>query len=183
MTLRESLRRAVRPSTTRGTLALLAKSALNAVLFFGIFMLALPWFANFLLPMQLPVPAGIRTWPAGALALAGFAVWIICLDAFSRHGRGTPLAADAPRHLITTGPFARIRNPIMAAELAIIWAEALYIGSLGVALFALAMTVSAHWLVVHIEEAELHARFGESYAVYCRKVPRWFPRLPYRHGA
>ncbi len=78
MSLRATLQRAIRPSTTRSTAALWAKSLLNAVLFFAIFMLALPWLAHQLLPLALPLPAAARTWLAGALALVGVTVWIAC---------------------------------------------------------------------------------------------------------
>lgn len=177
MTVREVLQRAIRPSTTRSTAALWAKSLLNAVLFFAVFVLALPWLADRLLPMELPIPAGLRTWLAGPLALAGVGAWVACLDSFSRQGRGTPLPADAPRELVTTGLFRRTRNPIMAAELAVIWAAVLHLASLGAALYALAITALAHVLVVHVEEPELSARFGRSYDDYRRRVPRWLPRL------
>ena len=177
MTFRATLQRMIRPSTTRSAVALWAKSLLNAVLFFGVFMVALPWLAHHLLPMQLPVPPGPRTWVAGVLALVGISAWIACLDTFSRHGRGTPLPADAPRHLVTTGLFRRVRNPIMAAEICVIWGAAVYLASLGTALYAIAISIAAHLLVVHIEEPELRKRFGQSYAEYCRNVPRWLPKL------
>ena len=106
-----------RPSTTQSTVALWAKSLLNAVLFFGVFMAALPWVAHSLLPAILPVPVGIRTWVGGSLFAIGVAGWIVCLDAFSRHGRGTPAPPDAPRHLVTRGLFRVIRNPIIASEI------------------------------------------------------------------
>ena len=177
MTVRTTLQRAIRPSTTRSAVALWAKSLLNAVLFFGIFMVALPWLSHRLLPMDLPLAPGLRSWLAGVLALVGISAWIACLDSFSRHGRGTPLPADAPRHLVTTGLFRQMRNPIMAAELAVIWAVALYLASLGATLYAIAISVVAHVTVVHIEEPELRKRFGKSYEEYCRNVPRWLPRL------
>ncbi len=183
MSLRARLQGAIRPSRTRSTAALWAKSLLNAVLFFAVLLLALPWLAHRVLPAPIPLPEALRVWPAAALALAGAAVWIASLDHFSRHGRGTPLAADAPRELVTIGCFGRVRNPIMAAELAILWAEVLHLASWGVALYALAMSLGAHWIVVHVEEPELRRRFGESYAEYCRKVPRWLPGLRRRGGA
>ena len=178
MTVRSSLQGTIRPSTTRSTAALWAKSLLNAVLFFAIFMLALPGLAHTLLPAALPVPAGVRTWLAGALVLTGVGAWIACLDTFSRRGRGTPLPVDAPRHLVTTGLFAVLRNPIMAAELLVIWGEALYLASWGVALYAIGISVAAHVMVLHVEEPELRKRFGESYEEYCRNVPRWLPGIP-----
>ncbi len=177
MTIRNRLQRAIRPSTTRSSAALWAKSLLNAVIFFGIFMLALPRLAHWLLPTGLPLSPGLRTGIAGLLAIVGLTAWVACLDALSRQGRGTPFAADAPKHLVTTGLFRRVRNPIMAAELCVIWAAALYLGSLGPALYAVAMSVAAQSLVVHIEEPELRERFGPAYTEYCRDVPRWFPRL------
>lgn len=167
----------IQPSTTRSTAALWAKSLLNAVLFFAVFMLALPWLAHHFLPLTLPIPMTARTWLAGGLALIGVVSWTACLDAFSRRGRGTPLPLDAPRHLVTTGLFAVTRNPIMAAELLVIWAEALYLASLGVALYAVAISIAAHLMVLRVEEPELRERFGESFEEYCRNVPRWFPRL------
>jgi len=175
MTVREALQSAIRPSTTRSVFVLWAKSLLNAFLFFGIFMVALPALAHYVLPMELPMPRTPRLWLAGALALVGAAAWMGCLDTFSRHGRGTPLPADAPRRLVTTGLFGRIRNPIMAAELLVIWAVALYLASAGAALYAVAISIVAHLAVVHVEEPELRRRFGSQYEEYRRRVPRWFP--------
>jgi protein-S-isoprenylcysteine O-methyltransferase Ste14 len=175
--MRTLLQRTIRPSTTQSTAALWAKSLLNAALFFSIFMVALPWLAQRLLPLALPVPERLGGWLAATLGIVGVTVWIACLDAFSRRGRGTPLPVDAPRRLVTSGPFAVMRNPIMAAELLVIWAEALYCASLGITLYAIAMSVAAQWMVLRIEEPELRERFGDRYEDYCRSVPRWFPRL------
>jgi protein-S-isoprenylcysteine O-methyltransferase Ste14 len=175
--MRAALQRSIRASTTRSTGALWAKSLLNAVIFFAIFMLALPWLAHHLLPVALPLPHGVRTWMGGALAVVGIAAWIACLDAFSRHGRGTPLPVDAPRHLVTTGLFGVIRNPIMAAELLVIWGEALYLASWGVVLYAVAISAAGHAMVLYVEEPELRKRFGETYDEYRRNVPRWLPGI------
>jgi len=175
--LRNFLRNPIRPSRTRSTALLFAKSVLNAILFFAVFMIALPAAAQWLLPMALPLPEVLRTWVAGALALVGMATWMVCLDAFSRVGHGTPLPLDAPRDLVRSGPFGVTRNPIMLAELLVIWAEALYVASVGVWLYAIAISVLAHLAVVRIEEPELRSRFGAAYDEYCRDVPRWMPRL------
>lgn len=177
MTVRAALQNAIRPSTTRSTAALWAKSLLNAVLFFCVFMVALPALGHHLLPLQLPLPPSLRAWLAGGLAFAGIAAWVTCLDSFSRYGRGTPFPADAPRHLVTRGLFRRVRNPIMAGELLVIWGIALFLGSLGAALYAVLASVGAHVMVVHVEEPELRRRFGPSYEEYCRKTPRWLPRI------
>ena len=177
MRVREVLQGAIRPSTTRGTRALLAKSLLNAVLFFAVFMVALPWLAHRLLSGPVFVPAFFRTCLAGGCFVAGIGIWGACLDAFSRHGRGTPLPMDAPRELVTRGPFSVVRNPIMAAEVLVIWGEALFLASLGVLLYALIITLGAHAAVRYVEEPELRKRFGARYEEYCRLVPRWVPRI------
>jgi len=140
-------------------------------------MLAFPWLFQRLLPSPLFVPALFRTWLAGSCFVVGIGIWVACLDTFSRHGRGTPLPMDAPRELVTRGPFSVIRNPIMAAEVLVIWAETLYLSSLGVLLYAIAVSIGAHAVVRYVEEPELRKRFGASYEEYCRLVPRWIPRI------
>jgi len=169
-----------RPSTTESTVALCGKSLLDALFFFGVFMVALPWLAHTVWPANLPVPFAIGIWGGGSLFAVGIAGWIACLDAFSRQGRGTPLPTDAPSRLVTNGLFSVVRNPIIASELLVIWGEALFVASAGIALYAVAVTVCAHLIVVRVEEPVLRERFGESYEVYCQSVPRWFPLL--RHG-
>lgn len=166
-----------RPSTTESTVALWAKSLLNGVLFFAVFMAALPWIAHTLWPAMLPVPLVIRTWGGGGLFAIGALGWLVCLDTFSRQGRGTPAPPDAPSRLVTTGLFRFLRNPIIASEMLVLWGVALYVPSAGIVIYAAAVTTAAHLVVIRIEEPVLRERFGESYAAYCRDVPRWLPRL------
>ena len=69
------------------------------------------------------------------------------LDAFSRRGRGTPLPADAPSRLVTDGLFGVVRNPIILAELMVLWGIALHVASLGVVLYALVVSILGHLVV------------------------------------
>jgi protein-S-isoprenylcysteine O-methyltransferase Ste14 len=71
----------------------------------------------------------------------------------------------------------------MAGELAVVWAEFLHFASLGLALYAAGLSAAAHWLVVYVEEPELLERFGDRYAEYRRRVPRWIPGLAPRGGS
>jgi protein-S-isoprenylcysteine O-methyltransferase Ste14 len=163
----------IRPSTTQNSVAVYAKSVLNAVLFFAIFMVAVPWLAYWLVPRPVPLPFWARLTVGGPLVVGGLGLWMLCLDAFSRRGAGTPFPLDAPRNLVTTGPHGWMRNPIMVGELAVIWGEALLLSALGVWLYAALISLGAHLAVVYVEEPELRQRFGEQYVQYCRRVPRW----------
>ena len=171
-----------RPSTTESTSALWATALLDAVLFSGVFMAALPWAAHLLLPQMLPFPPPVRAWGGAVLITAGVCALIACLDAFVRRGRGTQLPTEAPRRLVTDGLFGVVRNPIIVSELMVIWGEALYVASLGIVLYAVAASIGGHLIVRYVEEPELRGRFGESYEAYCREVPRWLPRLRPRRG-
>ncbi len=166
-----------RPSTTESTAVLCAKSLVSVLLFFGVFMVVLPWAPHHLFPQQVPLPPLLGTWVAGALCVFGVTLWLACADAFSRRGRGTPAPTDAPRYLVTNGLHGVIRNPLIAGEVMVIWGQALYFGSQGWFGYAALFTLFAHWVVVRAEEPELRERFGETYEVYCREVPRWLPRF------
>ncbi len=170
------------PSTTESTVALWAKSLLNALLFFGVSMVALPWSFHHLLPALVPLPTVLRTWGGGILFVVGVGMWLVCLDAFSRRGRGTPAPTDAPRHLVVDGLHGVIRNPLIAAEVMVVWGEALYFSSLGFLSYGVLFTLFAQWVVVRAEEPELRDRFGATYEHYCQRVPRWIPRFYVRSG-
>lgn len=78
-------------------------------------------------------------------------------------------------HLLDQGIYARMRHPRYVS---------LTLGMLGVALLVNYRTVwilavlllPALFLVVLLEERELRGRFGERYAEYARRVPRFVPR-------
>ena len=70
-----------------------------------------------------------------------------------------------------------IRNPIIVAELSVVWGEALYFAALGIAVYAALAMLAAHLVVTRIEEPDLRERFGAPYDAYSQRVPRWCPRL------
>jgi protein-S-isoprenylcysteine O-methyltransferase Ste14 len=53
--------------------------------------------------------------------------------------------------------------------------------SLPLLVYAGAVAIFFHLLVIGYEEPTLLRRFGKTYAEYRRTVPRWIPRPP-RHG-
>lgn len=84
--------------------------------------------------------------------------------------------------LVTSGPFSYTRNPLYVGNILIY----LGIGIMSLALFpwlqiaALVWFVFQYTLIVKEEESFLRENFGQEYADYCAKVPRFFFRLtPY----
>jgi len=84
-----------------------------------------------------------------------------------------------PGKLLTEGIFGRVRNPRYIEVFFWILAYALFANYVGayvvVALYSLVI-----YFVVRLEEKELRQRFGAAYDDYCRRVPRFIPRLRMR---
>lgn len=116
-------------------------------------------------------------WQAVAVIAIGLVLYVSCQWVFAVVGGGTPGPWDAPRRLVEVGPYRRVRNPIYIAALLIVLGEAWLFLSVDLLLYAGALAVGFHLLVVTYEEPRLRARFGEQYDDYRRRVPRWIPRL------
>lgn len=89
-------------------------------------------------------------------------------------------------YLITTGPFAYVRNPLYVGNM-LMYAG---IGVMSMALFPWLLTVACvwflvqYWLIISREEEYLAGHFGAPYGEYTKHVPRLLPRLtPYNSGA
>lgn len=110
------------------------------------------------------------------LALMLAAVWLF--DSASRAmGRNWALVARTrgDGHLVETGPFALIRNPIYVSLACIMVAMAIAYGHtanllVGVPIFALGT-----WMRVRHEEVVLRAAFGPAFDAYAARVKRFVP--------
>ncbi len=113
------------------------------------------------------------------------AVWIIvgivigswCTFDFMIRGRGTPNPLDPPKLLVQLGFYRYVRNPGYVSVAFILLGETLFFRSVSVAIYAAVLLVGIHLLVVLYEEPILRQRYHESYDEYCRRVPRWIPRI------
>lgn len=82
-------------------------------------------------------------------------------------------------YLITSGPFAYVRNPLYIGNILVYGG----IGVMSMALFPWLLIVAIVWfyvqyyLIVTQEEEYLAAQFGEDYTHYTRHVGRFLPRL------
>jgi protein-S-isoprenylcysteine O-methyltransferase Ste14 len=122
------------------------------------------------------LPAWIAAVGAIALIIGTVGV-IVCVLMFVARGRGTPALFDAPRQFVAIGPYRYVRNPMYLSALAVFAGFGLYARSLAVLAFAGAWFLFIHAFVLLVEEPGLRRRFGQTYSEYCRRVPRWLPRL------
>jgi protein-S-isoprenylcysteine O-methyltransferase Ste14 len=121
-------------------------------------------------------------WPGAALIGAGLALDVCCFWVVLAAGRGTPAIWDAPRRVVTVGPFGWVRNPIYIGALMIVGGEAWLFLSAPLLVYTVVLALGFHLLVVAYEEPNLRGRFGEGYERYLGTVPRWIPRAPRRRG-
>jgi len=87
--------------------------------------------------------------------------------------RTSPNPYKVSEHLTTSGPFKYSRNPIYLAMTGLYLAIALVMNSIWPFVLLLPLFLIMHWGVVLREETYLTSRFGETYLVYKKDVPRW----------
>ena len=88
-------------------------------------------------------------------------------------------------HLVVTGLYRHVRNPMYLAVGALIAGQALILGRPGLLLYAALFAATVFAFVRGYEEPALTRQFGAEYEAYRRAVPGWWPRLqPWRdHGS
>lgn len=111
-----------------------------------------------------------------ALMAAGYGLYRSAGAQRQARGGGGPGFSAEPEHLVTTGPYNLVRNPM-------------YLGHLIFLAGLVALTRSPAALVgfmvqrrrfaerIAIDERRLADRFGHEYVEYVEHVPRWLPRL------
>lgn len=111
-------------------------------------------------------------WPGRALIALGIALMIWSAVAF-RRARTTIVPHREPSALVETGPYARSRNPIYLADLAILAGWAILLGTPAALLLLAPLYMVLLTRFVLREEAVLSDRLGARYARYRARVPRW----------
>jgi protein-S-isoprenylcysteine O-methyltransferase Ste14 len=92
--------------------------------------------------------------------------------------KGTPVPFNPPPKLVTTGPYAYTRNPMLTGIFVLLFGLSVFFGSISlVILFTPLFIFINAWEVRAIEEPELEKRFGEEYIEYKKKTPMFFPGL------
>ena len=107
------------------------------------------------------------------LAVVGLALAV--RSALLLGGGGRPRRGPRPPFILT-GPYLRMRNPLLAGLLLGLAGTALALRSWSLGVATAAAAAGAHLWVVRVEEPALRDRFGAAYDEYLRRVPRWLPR-------
>jgi protein-S-isoprenylcysteine O-methyltransferase Ste14 len=80
-----------------------------------------------------------------------------------------------PGKLLTGGPYARIRHP-RYIEAGFFTLGYVLVANYPAAYLMFVLSLPLLYLIVILEERELHQRFGNEYEAYRRQVPRFFPK-------
>jgi protein-S-isoprenylcysteine O-methyltransferase Ste14 len=116
-----------------------------------------------------------------ALILAGLPVLLDSFARFAVQGLGTPAPVFPTKHLVVTGWYRYVRNPMYVAVVSIIIGQALLFGNVHVLEYGAGAWLVTHFFVLAYEEPTMRSTFSEEYQQFCANVPRWIPRLtPWR---
>ena len=107
----------------------------------------------------------------------GLGIWTVYL--FKTIGQGTPNPTLPPKQLVTSGPYAIVRNPMALGGFYILMGEAALYASPSLLGIAFLFLIILYCYVKWSEEPVLMRRFGKPYRKYVSRVPRFFPN-PFR---
>lgn len=113
----------------------------------------------------------------GILLILGTAVLLDSFSRFAVQGLGTPAPVFPTRHLVITGPYRYVRNPMYVAVVSAILGQGLIFGNVRLLEYSGLVWLLFHLFVLIYEEPTLKSSFRAEYEVYCAAVPRWVPRL------
>jgi protein-S-isoprenylcysteine O-methyltransferase Ste14 len=115
------------------------------------------------------------------LIAAGLTVLLDSFARFALQGLGTPAPIFPTRHLVVSGLFRYVRNPMYIAVVSLILGQGLFFGSILVLEYGVAVFAGFYLFVLIYEEPTLLKSYGREYEEFCANVPRWIPHLrPWR---
>ncbi len=108
---------------------------------------------------------------------AGLPVLLDSFGRFALEGLGTPNPVMPTRHLVVTGFYRFVRNPMYIAVDSVIVGQGLLFANRRVVGYAAVVAAAFFFFVLLYEEPTMRRSFGSDYDEYRSNVPRWLPRL------
>ena len=100
---------------------------------------------------------------------------------FALKGLGTPAPIAPTKHLVVSGLYRYVRNPMYLAVATVIVGQALVLGQSVLLWYTAIFVLATAAFVYFYEQPTLRRQFGDEYRRYCESVPAWLPRVtPYR---
>ena len=163
----------------------LAKSAAVSTAFTlfggpGILLGFLPWWIT-----RFRVPAAEPLWQRAlclVLIVLGLVPLLESIWRFIVVGRGTLVPAVPTEHLVVSGFYAYLRNPMYLGVLTVIAGEACLFRSRSMLAELLIAWFAIESFVRLYEEPRLSRTYPQEYALYRHHVRRWIPRLTPWHS-
>ena len=159
-------------------MASLGRSVAVSVLFTlfggpGILLVYVPWL---LTRFRLPANDLLTLRILGAvLIIAGLVPLLESIGRFIFVGRGTLVPTVPTEHLVVSGWYRFVRNPMYVGVLTAIAGEALLFRSRAVAIECFTAWLGMDLFVRFYEEPRLATQFPAEYALYRSRVRRWVP--------
>ena len=92
--------------------------------------------------------------------------------------KGTPVPFNPPPNLVTTGPYAYVRNPMLSGVFILLFGLGILFNSISLIFIFTPFFILINVLELKgVEEPELEKRLGKEYLEYKKKVPMFIPRL------
>lgn len=92
--------------------------------------------------------------------------------------KGTPVPFNPPPKLVTTGPYAHVRNPMLSGVFILMFGFGILLNSISLVFLFTPLFILLNFLELKaIEESELENRLGKDYSKYKKRVPMFIPKL------
>jgi len=90
--------------------------------------------------------------------------------------KGTPVPFNPPPRLVTTGPYAYVRNPMLTGVFILLFGLGILFNSVSLVFVFTPIFIVLNVLELKaVEEQELEKRFGKEYTGYKKRVPMFIP--------
>ncbi|HZP04237.1 MAG TPA: isoprenylcysteine carboxylmethyltransferase family protein [Terracidiphilus sp.] len=132
------------------------------------------WLTRFRIPPDEPL------WQiclAAMLVLVGLVPLFESIIRFIRIGRGTLVPTAPTEHLVVSGLYRHVRNPMYLGVGTSLAGESILFASRNMVTLLVGAWLCMHLFVRFYEEPTLTRRHPEEYPAYKRHVPRWLPRF------